>query len=59
MVDPLLALCALAVCHPIQLKQLVTQAQLYTDWASLPSRAEPQGIAPLAHHHLKEAVNVN
>jgi len=55
MVDPLLALCARAVSHPEQLRRLVTQAQIYTNWSSLPRKAESIALAPLTYTHLQAA----
>ncbi len=53
MVDSLIALCARAQAHPIQLERLAVQAKGYTDWESLALQAESNGLAPLVHLHLQ------
>jgi hypothetical protein len=55
MVDPLLALCARAESHPLQLVQLAVEAKGYTDWHSLARRAEVTGLAPLVYRHFQAA----
>jgi len=52
-IDPLLASCARAESHPLQLERLAEQAKGYTDWQSLPTRAEDNGLAPLVYRHLQ------
>jgi len=52
-IDPLLASCARAGGHPLQLERLAEQVKGYTDWQSLPSRAEVNGLAPLVHLQLQ------
>lgn len=55
MVDPLLALCARAESHSLQIERLAKQAQSYTDWQTLTRRAEDTGLAPLVYLHLQTA----
>ncbi len=55
MVPEILALCARAASHPLQLRRLEVAFTRFSRWADLAEQSEIHGIAPLIYYHFQAA----